>query len=53
VLAVMLVQVSLGISALVMKVPVALGAAHQAGAVALLTAALYAAHVARKGRQYS
>jgi len=52
VLVVMLAQVVLGISALVMKVPVVLGAAHQAGAVALLSAALYAAHVARKGRQY-
>jgi cytochrome c oxidase assembly protein subunit 15 len=45
---VMLVQVNLGISALVMKVPVVLGAAHQAGAVALLSAALYVAHIARK-----
>lgn len=45
---VMLVQVNLGIMALVMKVPVALGAAHQAGAVALLSAALYVAHIARK-----
>jgi len=51
VLAIMLIQVCLGISALVMKVPVALGAAHQAGAVALLSAALLAAHIARKGRQ--
>lgn len=42
-------QVTLGISALVMVVPVALGAAHQAGAVALLAAALYVAHAARKG----
>lgn len=48
VLFVMLVQVNLGISALVMKVPVVLGAAHQAGAVALLSAALLAAHIARK-----
>ena len=53
VLTIMFVQVSLGISALVMQVPVALGAAHQAGAVALLSAALYAAHMARKGRQYA
>lgn len=50
VLAAMIVQVNLGIMALVMKVPVHLGAAHQAGAVALLSAALFAAHVARKGR---
>lgn len=48
VLSIMLLQVTLGISALVMKVPVALGAAHQAGAVALLSAALFAAHIARK-----
>lgn len=48
VLLAMFVQVNLGITALVMKVPVALGAAHQAGAVALLSAALFAAHVARK-----
>jgi cytochrome c oxidase assembly protein subunit 15 len=53
VLAIMLLQVSLGIAALVMKVPVALGAAHQAGAVALLSASLYVAHIARKGRQYA
>ena len=44
----MLLQVGLGITALVLKVPVILGAAHQAGAVALLTAGLYAAHTARK-----
>lgn len=48
VVGVMLVQVSLGISALVMRVPVSLGAAHQAGAVALLSAALWVAHIARK-----
>ncbi len=42
------VQILLGISALVMRVPVWLGALHQAGAVALFTAALVAAHVARK-----
>ncbi len=48
VLLVMIVQVSLGISALVLKVPVALGAAHQAGAVALLAVALLTAHIARK-----
>ena len=43
-----IVQVSLGISALLMRVPVSLGAAHQAGAVALLAACLLVAHVARK-----
>lgn len=41
-------QVALGISALVYKVPLVLGAGHQAGAVALLSAAIVAAHVARK-----
>ncbi len=45
---VVICQILLGISALVMRVPVWLGAMHQAGAVALLTAALFAAHVARK-----
>lgn len=48
VLIAMIIQINLGIMALVMKVPVALGAAHQAGAVALLSAALFAAHIARK-----
>ena len=43
-------QVLLGISTLVMRVPVWLGALHQAGAVMLLSAALFAAHTARKGR---
>lgn len=42
-------QILLGISALVMRVPVWLGAMHQAGAVTLLAAALLAAHIARKG----
>jgi len=48
VLLVVICQILLGISALVMRVPVWLGALHQAGAVALFLAALYAAHVARK-----
>jgi len=48
VVVVMVLQVLLGISALVMKVPVVLGAAHQAGAVALLASALFVAHIARK-----
>jgi len=48
VLLLMLIQVMLGISALIMKVPVVLGAAHQAGAVALLAGSLLAAHAARK-----
>ncbi len=50
VLLIVLVQVCLGISALVMRVPVWLGVLHQAGAVALFTAALYSAHVARKAQ---
>jgi cytochrome c oxidase assembly protein subunit 15 len=41
-------QVVLGISTLLMKVPVSLGAAHQGGAVLLLSAAVYTAH--RLGR---
>lgn len=44
----LLAQLTLGVLALVYTVPVSLGAAHQAGAVALLSAALYVAHVARK-----
>jgi cytochrome c oxidase assembly protein subunit 15 len=48
VLLIMLIQVALGISALLMVVPVALGAAHQAGAVALLASAILVAHIARK-----
>lgn len=47
---IMLLQVCLGISALVLKVPLILGAAHQAGAVALLASALLVAHIARKDR---
>ncbi|MAT95071.1 MAG: heme A synthase [Halioglobus sp.] len=39
------VQVVLGISTLLLQVPVALATAHQGGALLLLTAALYAAHV--------
>ena len=35
-------QIVLGISTLLMRVPVALGALHQGGAVVLLTAALFA-----------
>lgn len=48
VLLIMLIQVALGISALLMVVPVPLGAAHQAGAVALLASAILVAHIARK-----
>jgi len=50
VLLVMIVQIALGISALVLHVPIALGAAHQAGAVALFSVALFAAHAARKNK---
>jgi cytochrome c oxidase assembly protein subunit 15 len=39
------VQVVLGISTLLLHVPVALAAAHQGGAMVLLTAALYTSHV--------
>ncbi len=39
-----LVQVSLGISTLLLHVPVALAATHQAGAVLVLTAALFLSH---------
>ncbi len=39
-----LLQLALGISTLLMSVPVTLGVAHQAGAVLLLTAALLAVH---------
>ena len=38
-------QVTLGISTLLLHVPVALGTAHQGGAVALLTAILFLSHV--------
>lgn len=48
VLLALVVQISLGISALVMRVPVSLGAAHQAGAVALFAAVLYVRHRACK-----
>jgi cytochrome c oxidase assembly protein subunit 15 len=43
--AALLVQVTLGISTLLLHVPVPLAAAHQGGAVLLLTAALFASHV--------
>jgi heme a synthase len=44
-----IVQATLGIKTLLMYVPVSLGAAHQGGAVVLLSAALYALHIT--GRQ--
>jgi cytochrome c oxidase assembly protein subunit 15 len=43
-----LLQVLLGIAALLLVVPVALGAAHQAGAVALLSSTIWLAHLARR-----
>jgi cytochrome c oxidase assembly protein subunit 15 len=42
-------QAVLGISTLLLGVPLALGAAHQGGAVILLAAALWNAHAAEKG----
>jgi cytochrome c oxidase assembly protein subunit 15 len=41
-------QITLGIATLVLHVPIALAAAHQAGAVAVFAAALALAHVLRK-----
>jgi cytochrome c oxidase assembly protein subunit 15 len=45
-----MVQVALGIATLLLVVPIPLAAAHQAGAVALLTAALVAAHALARRR---
>ena len=39
------VQIALGISTLLLHVPVALAAAHQGGAMLLLSAILFASHV--------
>ncbi len=47
-LATLVLQVLLGISALLLVVPVALGAAHQAGAVALFAASIWVRHLAQK-----
>lgn len=44
-------QVVLGISTLVLVVPVPLAAAHQAGALVLFTAAIFAAHAFRSPRE--
>jgi len=49
-LAALWLQVILGISTLLLHVPVWLAAAHQAGAVALLSAVLFASHVLVKQR---
>lgn len=43
-LAALFLQITLGISTLLLVVPVALAAAHQAGAIVLLTASLFASH---------
>ena len=45
---VLLIQISLGISTLLLVVPVPLAVAHQAGALALLTAALFVSHQIRE-----
>ena len=47
-LAMLLAQVSLGISTLLLLVPLPLAALHQAGAVLLFAAALHAAHALRR-----
>lgn len=47
-LAALALQVALGIATLLMRVPVALGAAHQGGAVLVLAAALYFAHALKR-----
>jgi heme a synthase len=44
------IQVTLGISTLLLVVPVPLAAAHQAGAVLLLTLTLWALHGLRRAR---
>jgi len=47
-LAMLLVQVGLGIATLLQRVPVALGASHQAGALVLFALALWGAHALRR-----
>jgi cytochrome c oxidase assembly protein subunit 15 len=42
------VQVALGIATLLLKVPVALGAAHQAGAMVLFGILLWTGHAIRR-----
>jgi cytochrome c oxidase assembly protein subunit 15 len=49
-LAALALQVTLGITTLLLQVPVWLAAAHQGGAVLLLSAALYASHALRRER---
>jgi heme a synthase len=48
-LAIAVLQVALGISTLLLVVPIPLAAAHQAGAVLLLTAAIVFRHTLRAG----
>ena len=50
---VFLLQASLGIATLLLGVPVALGAAHQGGAVLLLAAALWTAHSASSAPRFA
>src|SRR6266550_3157891 len=52
-LAMLLAQVSLGISTLLLVVPLPLAALHQAGAVLLFAAALHAAHALRRQAGHS
>lgn len=44
----LVVQVTLGVSTLLLQVPVVVAAAHQGGAVILLSAAVYCSHVIRR-----
>ena len=48
-LAALWLQAILGISTLLLHVPISLAAAHQGGAVVLLSATIYAAHLLRRG----
>lgn len=49
-LVLLLIQITLGVSTLLLYVPTALAAAHQAGALALFTAALFVSHQMRDAR---
>ncbi|MFT7368077.1 MAG: cytochrome c oxidase assembly protein subunit 15, partial [Oceanospirillaceae bacterium] len=46
-------QVTLGISTLIFYVPIPVAAAHQVGAVALLTASLFISHCLSNGLRHS
>ena len=48
--ALLVLQIALGIATLLAAVPVALGAAHQGGAMLVFAAALFAAHALRPAR---